>query len=368
VTIVLFLSLFLYALLLSWLALGFIRSKTFSAANDPSLNPVTIIICARNEEQNIVSCLKSILAQDYDPDKIQILLINDASTDKTRSLGEKILAESKINHAVISNIKRRGKKQSITDVMSLVQNELIVTRDADTVTHSPKWLRTISGFYSATTSDLIIAPIAFIERPRLLWALQAIENNVLTVITAGSAFYNRAFLANGANLVFTRSIFQKTNGYSSHMSIDSGDDVLFLEDVKKIPGRKIGYLKSQDAIVHTYATETLRSLFNQKIRWAGKFKQNSNVLNFGMAFLIFLVNALFIVCAVQMSITKAGGQEHFLFIVLKLCIDFLLLFLASTFIKNKYLTWFILPVALIYPLYACLVSFFSVFLKPSWKT
>jgi cellulose synthase/poly-beta-1,6-N-acetylglucosamine synthase-like glycosyltransferase len=349
------------------MAIGFVRSKFFYPGDNPSFIPVTIIICARNEEKNIVACLSSILAQDYDLSKIQILLVNDASTDQTLKLAENILSNSGIAYNVISNNRQLGKKQSISNVIPQANHELIVTRDADTLTQSPKWLRSIAGFYSATQSDLIIGPVSMHDSRSFLSALQAIENNVLTVLACGSAFFKKPFLCSGANLAFTRTTYARVNGYDSHLSIPSGDDVLFLEDVKKIPGVRINYLKSPDAIVSTFAARSLRELFSQKVRWAGKFRHNRNWLNGFLAFLVFAVNAFFLLSLYKFITEQNTAVDYFLFIILKLCIDILLLFLASSFINNKYLAWFVLPVAFLYPPYACIISIASVIVKPKWK-
>jgi len=364
--IVLLLPLLLvYALSLFWMAIGFIRSKYFVAGNNPKYLPVSIIICARNEATNITSCLKSLLAQHYDLTKIQLLLINDASADNTLQLAQEILSNSGIDYRIISNTEQLGKKQSISLAMQHTKHELIITRDADTVAHSPLWMRTFVEYYTATNAGFIIGPIALADSFSLLWALQAIENNVLAVLNCGSAYYKKPFLCSGANLAFTKTTFQKTNGYAAHMNVASGDDVLFLEDVKKLGQVNISYLKSVDAVVHTYAAKNVSELLSQKTRWASKFKINPNRFNFYLSVLIFLVNLSFVFCVLQLL--SGSGREYFLFVILKLCIDILLLFLASGFIKNKFLPWFILPVAFLYPLYVCLVSIATLFIKPKWK-
>lgn len=355
-----------YGLILLWLAAGFLRSSApGNAEYDPKL-PLTIIICARNEEKHITRCLNSILQQAYAREKIQLLLINDASTDSTVQRAEQVLKPSGINYRIISNPQRKGKKQSITYAMQFAANELIVLRDADTFTVSPLWLQSISGFYQSTRADLVTGPVAIANNSGLLWALQAIENNVLSVIACGSAFYGQAFLCSGANLAFTRKIFETVNGYTSHIHIPSGDDVLFMEDVKKIKGARIAYLKSRDSLVYTYPVFSFRDLLMQKTRWASKFKVNSNKLNAALAFLSFAVNFAWLFCF--MYVNKLGMREAFLlFIFLKLFIDILLLFLASGFIKNRQLLWFSLPVSFVYPVYACVIGIASLFVKPRWK-
>jgi poly-beta-1,6-N-acetyl-D-glucosamine synthase len=365
--LILFCLLFLYTAVLLWLAGGFILTRFFIIQDEKKTTPVTIIICARNEQGNITACLTSIIKQDYDPQKIELIFINDASSDLTVQLAETILKKSPFRYRVISNKQQKGKKQSISYAMSLANHELIVLRDADTFTSSYQWLQTISDFYQAQQPDLIIAPVAVANHSVLLWALQAIENNILAVMACGSSFYNKAFLCNGANLIFTKKIFEKAGGYKSHLQIASGDDVFFLEDVKKIPGARVSYLKSIAAVVYTYPCYSFSSLLTQKIRWASKFKTNKNALNFLLAGLIFTVNAAWLFCFFYSFFSSTFQALAFRFIILKLLIDILLLFLASGFIKNKNLLWFSLPAGCIYPVYSCIVGIASFFAKPAWK-
>jgi poly-beta-1,6-N-acetyl-D-glucosamine synthase len=362
-----FIFLFFYILLLVWLAIGFLKTKEFVSAQKFLQIPITIIISARNEEQKIVRCLKSILQQSYVLNKIQLLLINDASTDGTVFRAEYILKNSGINYKIISNATHKGKKESITYAMQFADNNLIVMRDADTFTHSNLWLQTISDYYQNTKSDFIIAPIAIQNNFGFLWAIQVVENNILQLISCGSAYFNKPFLCSGANLIFTKHLFQKTNGYSSHSHVASGDDVLFMEDVKKISNTKISFLKAKDAIVFTYPCYSIASLINQKIRWASKFKVNSNKLNFIVALLSFFSNTAWIVCFIYVYFFSYLQLLALSYIFIKLLIDILLLFLATRFTKSERLLWFSLPVGFVYAFYACTIGVLSFFIKPKWK-
>ncbi|MCW3077579.1 MAG: hypothetical protein JWO32_2188 [Bacteroidetes bacterium] len=357
----------IYAFLSGWLSLGFSRTDTFNISESEVFSPLTIIICARNEEKKIGRCLNTILQQDYDLSKIQIIIVNDASTDTTAFQAESVLNKSTVEYKIITNALQKGKKQCITNAMQFAKNELIITRDADTFTRSFSWLKSISDFQRLHPSDLIIGPVAIADNVGILWALQAIENNILNVLNAGSAFYKKPFLCSGANLIFTKTIFAKTNGYSSHADISSGDDILFMEDVKKINSSLINYIKCSDSIVYTYPCYSFQSLVNQKSRWASKFKVNTNPLNLVLAALSFMVNASWLFCLLYGFFVPQKEELSLIFVFLKLLIDILLLFLASRFLKNKAIAWYVLPVGCIYPIYAVIIAIAATFVKPKWK-
>lgn len=350
--------------LLAWFAIGFVKTQaSHQLSNSGSF---TIIISARNEEQNIVKCLDSITKQHYPKQNIQIILIDDASNDNTYLKAHNYLLSSGLDYLIVKNPQQKGKKASITYAMQHAKHTYIITRDADTFSYSLNWLSSISGCIKNNDYDFIIAPVALTNNFGLLWALQAIETNILSLVSVGSTYFHQAFLCSGANLIFKKNMFEATNGYSSHAHIPSGDDVFFMGEVKKLGG-KIAYLKSKDATVFTYPCYSVSELFHQKIRWASKFTVNNNWLNFSLALFTFFTNLAWIFCfLVAMTVPEMSGIA-LAFVLIKLVFDFLLLFLASGFIKNKHLLWYSFPAGCVYPIYASFIAIGSLFIKPKWK-
>ena len=247
--IVLFGIIILYALCLIYYAYGFLKCRSLSVGNESPFTKVSIVVCARNEAEHTEKCLSGICTQNYPKHLMEIIFIDDASSDKTLTIARQCLLNSEVPHQIIANPNQLGKKKSLSTGIALTSNELIISRDADTFTESDLWLKSVVDFQNQTQSDFVIAPLALSTKTGLLWALQAVENNVLQVLSAGSNYFNQSFLCSGANMAFTKSIYEACHGYASHLHIASGDDVLFLEDVKKIPGARINYLKSNQALV-----------------------------------------------------------------------------------------------------------------------
>lgn len=368
ISLVLYCLLAIYLLIALICAYGFSRTKPIDKKTSALPDPVkfSLIVCARNEEKHIVYCLRSIAAQAYPPNDFELILVDDASTDQTNSLAQELLQKVSFHYKIIKNDNQLGKKKSILKAIAEAKHPIVVSRDADTFTVSNTWLQAIANQYKQTGSDFIIAPVSIANHSGLLWGIQAVENNILTLFSAGTAYFDRPFLCSGANLSFTKKLFTKSGSYSSHLSVASGDDVLLLEDVKKLEGSRISFLKSKEAIVLTYPCLSFNALLQQKIRWASKFKHNPNPFNFLLAALVFLLNlgTLFAMAALPFVTFKFHLQ---LFVLLKLLIDILLLFLASTFIKNKNVLWYAVPVTLVYPVYACIIGIASLIVKPKWK-
>lgn len=362
-----FIVILLYVTFLTVVSIYFFKYPITISDFEADMRPVSIIICARNEEKTIAKCLHSISEQDYPKHLIEIILVNDASSDKTKELAEIILIKLGVSFQIISNQIKLGKKKSLLEAISKAKHHLIITRDADTFTKSKVWLNSMVNYHLKYHKDFVIGPVMISDNVGLIWALQAIESNILTMFSLASLQLKKPFLCSGANLLFTKALFQETNGYKSHLEIESGDDVLFLEDVKKKRPQTIGAVKSTSAIVYTYPQRSFSQLLNQRIRWAKKFDSNPNKANLIIAFAIMVVNAFWLFNFVTYFFVQQNGYFGLIFILLKLIIDSLLLFLASRFVNNKGLNWYILPIGLIYPVYALVVAIASVIFKPKWK-
>ena len=366
----LYLLLMAYGILLLWLAAGFLHLPKFEQISTEARLPVSIIICARNEERYIARCLISILAQDYDKKLIQVIVVDDASDDTTFLVAKELLSHSGIDYLLMQNKTQKGKKLSLNAAIQEAKHNVIISRDADTFTKSEYWLLSLANYYLLHSTDMLIAPIAMADNSGGLWALQAVENNVLNLIAGGSAYYHKAFLCSGANLMFTKTAFASVNGYTSHLHIASGDDVLFLKDLKQIEGSKIAFIKSRDALVYTYAVRSLKELFKQKIRWASKIKSKSskpqyNFLNLFLSIFTFSVNLAWLYCFIHYFLVVDNFSLCFL--LLKLGIDLFLLLLSGQLVRNRNLGWYALAVGLVYPVYAVLVAISSLVVKPKWK-
>jgi biofilm PGA synthesis N-glycosyltransferase PgaC len=354
----------LYAIILVWLGIGFLLTPTFNSLNAGSTG-CTIIVCARNEENNIAACLHAILSS-IKQNIVQIIVVDDASADKTGNLAREILGSSGIDHLVISNPQHLGKKRSITTAISNAKHSSIVTRDADTF-NEREWFSSLNAFVYSSQSDLVIGPVSFISDNSFAWAFQDIENRILTVLSCGASYFRQPFLCSGANLAFRKAVFERTGGYLKHLHIPSGDDVLFLESVKKLPGTKISFLKSPEAVVSTFTEKGLPGFFKQRLRWTSKFSASRNLLNLVIGFLVFAVNVIALFCLWKILISQTKTRDFIFLISLKFVVDFLLLFLAGTLMPGKRHFWWSPFVAVIYPFYACIISLLSLFIKPDWK-
>ena len=357
----------IYFLLAVFVMVGFI-SHPYDQRTSADLLPVSIVIVARNEQEYIEECLSAIASQNFPKELIEIIVVDDHSSDTTAVKAKALLETLGMKHQLIGNQTHLGKKESIKKAIAQCSNEFIITRDADTFTRSNEWLSGIVNYYSSSKKEFIICPIAIDHKQTALSSLQEMETAVLSLFTISSAFYKAPFLCSGANLAFTKNIFYKTKAYESHLHIPSGDDVFFLEEVKKVDANCIAYLKSRDVVVYTYPEKDIKSLIQQKIRWSAKVFKSGSVFNWLTAVIMAISNFLWLWALFYVLFGQQNQLISLIFVLAKLLIDILLVFLASSFIKIKTRGAMALLIGCFYPVYASVVVVLATLMKPKWKS
>lgn len=357
----------IYVLLVLFVVIGFLSYQS----NVNPLNEfkkVCIIIPARNEEGKLGNCLRSIIDQDYPKQRMEIIVVDDASTDRSFNEATEVLSGSDLEHKIIRNKEHLGKKQSIKLAIDQCNSEFIITRDADTISASKNWLRTIMNYMISSKKEFVICPLAISSQNTILSSLQEIEMAVLMLFTISSTKFKLPFLCNGANLAFTKNLFYTTGAYNDHMHIASGDDIFFLENVKRMDRATIGFLKDKEALVYTFPEKDLLSMVNQKVRWSAKIFKNFSVINWLSAAIITLANCVWIGAVFYLLFKGQNWPLSLFFVLSKLLIDILLVFLASSFVKVKTGAVKVTIIGVIYPFYASFIAVLSVFIKPKWKS
>ena len=274
----------LVALLLSgyylWLMSHYARH--WEALPEWSISPgfvpttkVSVLVPARNEAENVEACLQSILAQSYPAGLLEIIAIDDHSTDDTVLIIDRLTRNFEHLHLLkMSDFPTNKndtafKKRAIEKGIALAKGDLIVCTDADCLVPE-NWLKLIVSFYEQKQYRFIAGPVNFHQEKNTLERFQSLDFLGMMGITGAGIHSRLQHLCNGANLAYEKAAFEKVKGFSGIDGRASGDDMLLLQKMaRQFPGR-IGFLKNPAATVLTRAMPTWQRFLQQRLRWASK--------------------------------------------------------------------------------------------------
>lgn len=191
-------------------------------------DPVSVIICARNEEENLRNLLPSVLEQDYP--EYEVIVVNDCSEDDTYNvLGGYLL---KYPHLKVSNISKdpkftHNKKFAQFIGIKAAKNEILLFTDADCRPESDKWLGMMASHFESKT-DFVLGYGGYLSKKGLLNRYIRYDSMVIALQYLGMAIRGIPYMGVGRNLAYRRSLFFDRKGFSNHSKLVSGDDDLFV--------------------------------------------------------------------------------------------------------------------------------------------
>jgi cellulose synthase/poly-beta-1,6-N-acetylglucosamine synthase-like glycosyltransferase len=268
-------------------------------------------VAARDEEKNITHCIQSLLNQDYPLDKYEIIIVDDFSTDKTAEL-IKIFETSVTNLKYLSsNAKRHEKiivsykREAIQTGINASKGKYILLTDADCIVPT-SWITAFSEQFIKEDCVFIGGPVVISdEKQNLLTSFQALDMIGMMVITGAGYQSGNQLLANGANMGFSKQVFNELGRYAQFPNKASGDDMFLLHHFHHHHPKSIRFLKTQSAVVVTQPEYAIKSLLRQRIRWASKNNAYKEMnINFSL-FVLFMISLTIIILGV-LSILQAS--------------------------------------------------------------
>ena len=263
---------------------------------------ISVIIPARNEENNIGRCLDAIQQQDYPQNNKEIIVADDHSSDQTASIviakGAKLVTMNNLPEGTVA-----FKKMALAAAIQASEGDTIITTDADCIA-SPSWLRTIVAVKQSNNAVLVAAPVRMRYDSSFLSKFQSLDFAILQGITAASVHTGFHHMGNGANMAYSKSAFNEVGGFSGIDNIASGDDMLLVHKIsQRYPGR-IAYAFTNEAMVETDPEPDLKSFLRQRIRWASKAAKYEDKRIFRVLLLVYAANlSLFILMCMSVLST-----------------------------------------------------------------
>lgn len=355
-----------YALLIGAFRYGFKALDTFEKTTPESEISLSIIIPFRNEAEQLPQLIDSLNNLKYKPENFEIIFVNDASTDTSVECINSLLKLD--NYTIIANNRQTNspKKDAITTAITSVKNEWIITTDADCFV--PEfWLQTISNFITQHNYQCIAAPVIFRANEGGLQQFQMLDFISLIGSSIGAFGIGRPFMCNGANFMYTKSLFYNLEGFKGNAHIASGDDMFLLEKALHQTPEQVGYLKSTAATVVSKPQPSVSQLVSQRLRWAAKTSAYTNRFGILTAWLVFLQNLILVVLSISCVLGFTNYKMGILIWITKIIIDVLLIIPSANFFKLKWSWLQLLWVSILYPFFTVYIAFRSMFTTYEWK-
>src|SRR5437868_4035888 len=195
-------------------------------------HPVSVIICARDEDENVARNLPGILVQDY-PTTHEIIVVNDNSVDDTKY----ILAELQKTFKKLQIVELTqeakmiaGKKFPLSIGIKEAKYEIVLLTDADCVPASEKWLFKMQNAFN-NGIEIVLGYGAYTKSPGFLNKAIRFETFHTALQYLGYAMAGKPYMGVGRNLAYKKDVFFRNKGFSSINHIPSGDDDLFINRV-----------------------------------------------------------------------------------------------------------------------------------------
>lgn len=289
--------------------------------------PISVLICAKNEAENLKKFLPYIVNQEHS--NFQIVLINDASIDDTLEVMEEYASNYsniKIVNVVNNEAFWANKKYALTLGVKAAKHNYLLFTDADCKPVSKDWITEISsGFNKDKTIVLGYGAYAKIKKS-FLNKLIRFETLLTALQYFSYAKIGMPYMGVGRNLAYTKEAFFKANGYMSHMYIRSGDDDLFINQIANKSNTEICF--SKDSFTESIPKTTFKSWIKQKrrhITTAYHYKTKHKVL---LAF-FYISQLLFWLLSIILLTNLFNWQIVFGLILLRFLIQFVVFSKAS---------------------------------------
>lgn len=272
---------------LAMLLTAFARKRTPPATTDPK--PVSLIVCAHDEEQNLRQLLPLLMTQAYD--HFEVIVVEDRSNDG--SYDYLLEATQRYPNLKMVRITSKpehinGKKFALTLGIKAAKYEMVLLTDADCRPKGKHWVQEMMSRFGENTS-IVLGYSPHVKLNGMLNAFIRFEGLLTGIQYIGFALLGRPYMGVGRNVAYRKSLFLDNKGFNGHQTITGGDDDLFINAHASKFNTAVSIGKK--ALVYTIPERTWREFYIQKLRHlsVGRFYKFSDRVVLGMFMVSWLL-------------------------------------------------------------------------------
>lgn len=254
---------------------------------------VSVIICARNEENNIIKNLEKILKQDYP--KFEVIVVLDQTADDSVHIVrefQKTYPHLKYIELERNQHRKFGKKVPLTVGIKGAAYEKLLMIDADCHPATDQWIKFMMSGY-AEGKQIVVGYGPYTRFKGLLNKFIRFDTAAIAINYLSFAKNKRPYMAVGRNMGYEKQLWFDIDGFKKHYHIQSGDDDLFMQDAAK--GSNVAIEMRPESWVYSYPKTSWKSWVKQKQRHyttASKYRLINKVFLgiFPMSMILMLVS------------------------------------------------------------------------------
>ena len=233
--------------------------------NHEELPPVSVIVCARNEYNNLQEYLPILLSQDYPT--YEVIIVDDSSEDDTEFLLERLKHQYvHLYHTFVPRGARvlSSKKLALTIGLKAAHHEHILLTDADCRPESKQWIREMMQGFANADTEMVLGFSPYFEKKGMLNHLISYDTLFTGLQYIGMARAGFPYMGVGRNLAYKRSTFFDMGGFKGLLNNQAGDDDLFVNRVATKKNTSV--VCTRDSLIWSAPKTTWHEWLHQKRR------------------------------------------------------------------------------------------------------
>jgi glycosyltransferase involved in cell wall biosynthesis len=346
---------------------GKFRSYQIPDFNKPAVQePVSVIICARNEAKNLTKYLPDILTQNYPV--FEVIVVNDCSLDESEDV-LRVFQSQYTNLKVVKITEhprfKTAKKFAVTLGIKAASNEILLFTDADCKPQSKDWITLMAQHYNAPQTEIVLGYSPYQKAKGFLNALVRYETFQTALNYFSFTLDGMPYMGVGRNLSYKKALFFEGKGFAAHMHIPSGDDDLFVNQ----NATQNNTIIEVSAASHTWSDpkDTWASYWKQKTRHIGasKMYKSNHKFNLSLQALSAIGFYLFLTLCLVLKVELIVVLAVFLF---RFFCQVFVYYKSLEKLRYKDLVWWFIILDPFYYIYLITVSIANLFIKKmTWK-
>lgn len=266
-----------------------------------NLPGVSVVVCARNEEENLQDYLHNLLSQDYPC--FEVIVVDDGSEDKTRMILEQYARQCENLYHTFVPLGARvvsTKKLALTIGIKAAHYDYMLLTDADCRPESKTWIREMMAGFADSETEVVLGFSPYFESGGVLNSLIGYDTLWNGLLYMGMARAGHPYMGVGRNLAYRRDTFFAHNGFQGLLGERAGDDDLFVNKVANARNTKV--VCNRNALAWSVPKKNWHEWMQQKrrhlsvspsYRTASKLRIGMEPLVRGMMYVLLILSIVY---------------------------------------------------------------------------